>query len=557
MIPLTSRTAQSARTLALATVALLGVPALAGGGTLPLGTSAEPTLLGLGARVLIGALGVALMVAGARLGRLTAGTFFLLLCVGISFAAFSDATLLAVAAIAWALYAIDMALHLFVPRLGAALLGSWPLAVVYLAIPYLQGSFSWRTWVVLVLVLAGTVLGALAPNASLALVAPTLGIVLLWAAWPGEIAAPYLAALFVTAVIWSTIGMRLVLPPRQMWSMNRTELRAQRRREWRETLTWGGAALVVSLLALGLFAPRPRTVSARGQQRLDRVRERVDLTKPALLLSAESSSYLFDRPLPVALVGGRGRFLDRLDLLVRGGRINETVATLRTTKDEGEIEAIRRACAITSQAFVEIAPLIRPGVNESEIQTAIERSFAAHGATGLAFSSIVASGVNAILPHYSANNDDLEHGLVVIDIGATFQGYASDQTRTFPVRGRWTPAERRLLAVVLDAKEAARQAIKPGASYREVNRLAREVVVKAGLERYIGLDVHDPGADTLAAGMVVTIEPGLYIPAGAPIERVFWDLGIRVEDTYLVTETGCEALTSGPEALWLDEPRRP
>lgn len=217
---------------------------------------------------------------------------------------------------------------------------------------------------------------------------------------------------------------------------------------------------------------------------------------------------------------------------------------------------MRRAAAITASAFEAIRPLVRPGTNEREIDAAITAAYVAGGATGRAFASVVGSGPNAVLPHYMANDAELTEGLLVVDIGCSLDGYASDMTRTFPVRGTFSPAEQRLVDIVLDAKEQARKALKPGARMRDLNKLAHEVVDKAGFGTYfthglghhVGIDVHDPGArGPLEVGMVVTLEPGIYVPAGAAVDRAYWDLGVRIEDTYVVTAAGCEPLVEYPQ----------
>ena len=144
---------------------------------------------------------------------------------------------------------------------------------------------------------------------------------------------------------------------------------------------------------------------------------------------------------------------------------------------------MRRAAAITASAFDAIAPLVHPGTNEREIDAAITAAFVAGGATGRAFESVVGSGPNAVLPHYMANDAELREGLVVVDIGCSVDGYASDMTRTFPVPATWSAAQRRLLDVVLAAKEQARTALKPGASLRDLN--ARPHVDRGGRLREV------------------------------------------------------------------------
>ncbi|MDL1879130.1 M24 family metallopeptidase, partial [Cytophagia bacterium CHB2] len=212
---------------------------------------------------------------------------------------------------------------------------------------------------------------------------------------------------------------------------------------------------------------------------------------------------------------------------------------------------------ITSRAFEHIAPLIKPGCNENEIAQEILNMFRENGATGLAFPLIVGSGANATRPHYSANNAVMNKGLVVIDIGCSVENYASDMTRTFAVNGRLSAAERELMDIVIAAGDSARAHLKPGATMRDLHERAARVIAAAGfgpyfthmLGHHVGLEVHDPQINTLAAGMVITIEPGIYIPAGAAVDSVYWNLGVRIEDTYIVTENGFEQITHFPH-IW-------
>jgi Xaa-Pro aminopeptidase len=203
--------------------------------------------------------------------------------------------------------------------------------------------------------------------------------------------------------------------------------------------------------------------------------------------------------------------------------------------------------------------MIGPGVSEETIHAAIHRSFLDRGARRVAFECIVGSGANAAIPHYEGDDQVMTRGLVVIDIGCmtddgTGDWHASDMTRTFVVNGTPTAAEQRLLEVTVAAVEAARAALGPGGTMREVDTAAREVIKEAGFGDYfihsvghnVGLDVHDPGRAVLEPGMVVTIEPGIYITEGAEIDPAYWNLGVRLEDTYVVTETGWTMLTEYP-----------
>jgi Xaa-Pro dipeptidase len=148
----------------------------------------------------------------------------------------------------------------------------------------------------------------------------------------------------------------------------------------------------------------------------------------------------------------------------------------------------------------------------------------------------------------------MTEGLVVIDIGCSVDGYASDMTRTFPVAGAATVQQQEIIDVVNAAGDAARAALRAGVTMRELDRAARTVIEDAGfgpfflhgLGHHVGLDVHDPHVSTLEPDMVITIEPGIYISSGADIDPAYWDLGARIEDSYIVTEDGYEEITSYP-----------
>jgi Xaa-Pro aminopeptidase len=295
--------------------------------------------------------------------------------------------------------------------------------------------------------------------------------------------------------------------------------------------------------------------SVGDQSRLTVLARAGELARPGLVLLAPSNLYLSGRPLPVAIVDERVRLSTRLEFAFLGRSLNDAVSGLRPVKGETELEALRRAARITSLAFQDIEPLIRPGVSEGEIERRIVQSYVEHGATGVAFKSIVGSGAHPTLPPYDANRAVMTEGLVVIDIGCSVGGYASDMTRTFSVNGEYTTAQKHLIDTVIEAGDAARAQLAPGVSMRRVGAAAREVIEGAGFGPYfthgighhVGLQVHDPRRDPLEPGMVITIEPGVYIPDGADTDPSYWNLGVRVEDTYIVTDSGWEEITDYPK----------
>jgi Xaa-Pro aminopeptidase len=252
---------------------------------------------------------------------------------------------------------------------------------------------------------------------------------------------------------------------------------------------------------------------------------------------------------------------------------------LRLFKSEEELAIMRRACVITSEAHELAMRMCRPGVWEYQLQAAVEHHFRHHGATYPAYTSIVGAGDNATILHYIENESQVPEGSVVlIDAGCELQGYAADITRSFPADGKFSTAHRDLYQAILDVQIGLVEMIKPGLPYTQIQDTAvsglTDVLLQLGLIKasreealeqklykkyyphgaghWLGLDVHDVGSyfdrdgrtRQLAPGMVLTIEPGLYIPAadeGAP--EALRGVGIRIEDNILVTANGYENLT--------------
>ncbi len=219
---------------------------------------------------------------------------------------------------------------------------------------------------------------------------------------------------------------------------------------------------------------------------------------------------------------------------------------LRAVKSSAELKLMRRAMAATAAGFNAALKLIKPGVVERQIADALEFEYRRGGCEALAYNTIVGSGLNGTVLHYMDNAQPVAAGdLVVIDSGASFRGYAADITRTFPADGRYTDDQRQVYETVLAAQLAAIKAVKPGNKMSDVDAAARDVIDKAGLGHafihnighQLGLEVHDVTPDgPLQPGMVVTIEPGVYLP-----DR---KLGVRIEDDILVTTSGNQNLTA-------------
>jgi Xaa-Pro aminopeptidase len=230
--------------------------------------------------------------------------------------------------------------------------------------------------------------------------------------------------------------------------------------------------------------------------------------------------------------------------------------SLRLVKDEAELARLRKAIAITTDALRAGMQATRPGMYEYQLEATIEYHFRNAGADRVGFPSIVGSGPNATTFHYDVSRRQMQEGeLVVADVGAEWGQYSADVTRTFPVNGRFTARQKALYDLVLATQQAVLDSVRPGMTIRALTRIARETMrVRGGslcgeqtcdtyfghgLSHWLGLRVHDVGdyATPLAPGMVLTIEPGVYLPAES--------LGVRIEDDVLVTERGHELLSGG------------
>jgi Xaa-Pro aminopeptidase len=235
---------------------------------------------------------------------------------------------------------------------------------------------------------------------------------------------------------------------------------------------------------------------------------------------------------------------------------DDELSGLRNIKDAGELETLEKVAAIASRALLEIIPEIKPGAVESEVAWALEVAMRRGGAEGKSFDFIVASGVRGALPHGKASDKVIAAGeLVTVDFGAFYQGYCSDETVTVCL-GEPDSRQFEVYETVRMAQQLAIEAVRPGISFREVDAKARDYITSQGYGQYfghglghgIGLDVHEPptasprGTGIVEAGMVFTVEPGIYIPG--------WG-GVRIEDSVVVERDGCRRITQVPKALMI------
>ena len=263
---------------------------------------------------------------------------------------------------------------------------------------------------------------------------------------------------------------------------------------------------------------------------------------------------------------------------------------MRLFKDAHEIDIMRRAAAISARAHIRAMHACKPGMREYQLEAELLHEFRNSGAQSVAYSSIVAGGANSCILHYRAGSTELRSGeLCLIDAGCELDGYASDITRTFPVNGKFTGPQRALYDITHAAQEAAIAATKPGNTFMQPHDAALKVLTQGLLDEklinlsevgslenaietgayrrfymhrtshWLGMDVHDVGSyrepiatpseekpwRILKSGMVITIEPGLYVRPADDVNEAFWNIGIRIEDDTVINDAGCELISRG------------
>jgi Xaa-Pro aminopeptidase len=245
--------------------------------------------------------------------------------------------------------------------------------------------------------------------------------------------------------------------------------------------------------------------------------------------------------------------------------IGTIVGEMRSVKSLAEIELLQKVADVTIAAHIEAMKSCEPGMFEYQLQAVAEYCFTQAGAEYTGFPSIIGSGPNTQSFHYDANRRKMQSGeLVVMDIGAGYHGYSADITRTIPVNGKFTPAQKEIYELVLQAQQAAIDTIFPGMMMVDVRKKAMKVIAEGlihlgiakdtddvkkycphGMSHFIGLDLHDDGQiGKLVPGMVLTVEPGIYIPEGSNCHQRFWNIGIRIEDDVVVTDEGRSVLSA-------------
>lgn len=245
--------------------------------------------------------------------------------------------------------------------------------------------------------------------------------------------------------------------------------------------------------------------------------------------------------------------------------LDAIMENLRGIKTKEELELIRKAVRISCAGQVEVMKAMKPGMSEREVQGIHEFVFKKYQAEDIGYPSIVGGGHNGCILHYIDNYkpDITSRELVLMDLGAEYRGYTADITRTIPANGKFSSDQRLIYDLVLKAQEEAMKVCRPGATFAQLTQVTKQMVNK-GLKdlgiiknendehsyyphsccHHIGLDVHDRGTkDALQENMVITIEPGIYIPENADCDKRWWGIAVRIEDDFLITKDGFEHLS--------------
>jgi Xaa-Pro aminopeptidase len=257
------------------------------------------------------------------------------------------------------------------------------------------------------------------------------------------------------------------------------------------------------------------------------------------------------------------------DKLTKGGRFDiskyhELTAQLREIKTPEELDLLRKAVEISCRGHNEAMKACHPNMSELEIQGLQEYVHKKHGAEEVGYGSIIGAGENGCTLHYMENSKTkVGNSMLLMDVGAEYHGYTADVTRTVPVDGKFSDEEKAIYQLVYDAQEAAFKTLKNGSKWKDANDAAKQIIAEGllklgviknknesgkyfphGLGHHIGLDVHDRGTyDVLKKDMVITIEPGIYIPSNSNCDKKWWGIAVRIEDDLLITENGYELLS--------------
>lgn len=301
----------------------------------------------------------------------------------------------------------------------------------------------------------------------------------------------------------------------------------------------------------------------------------LDFLKPKLELPAYKNNVLLQgviaKPDSVGIADMKAKFSAQFGGLVS---YSQDMDLLRGVKMPEELELLKKTVEISAQAHAEVMRAIKPGMSERELQGIFEYVHKRYGAEDEGYPPIVGAGANGCILHYEENNEtQVKNQLVLMDVGSEYHGYSADVTRTVPANGKFTEEQKAIYQLVYDAQEEVFKLCKEGIPYGKLEDKTQEVLanglIKLGIikdakdvkkyythsvSHHMGLDVHDKGGYgiNLKENMVITVEPGIYIPAGSPCDKKWWDIGVRIEDDVVIGKDKCTILSIDAPRKWQD-----
>lgn len=250
--------------------------------------------------------------------------------------------------------------------------------------------------------------------------------------------------------------------------------------------------------------------------------------------------------------------------------LRRIVNRMRGVKTDEEIAMIKKAAEASTRGHVAAIRMCKPGLREYNLQAIMEYAFTDSGCEYTGYPCIIGSGANSTILHYEANRKQIANGdMICMDCAGEFHGYSADVTRSFPANGKFTAAQKAIYEIVYAAQEAGIAKCVNGAGFGDAHAAAANVIFEGlkdlgivktrqevgqyfmhGVSHGLGLDVHDPSPNTLVPGVVMTVEPGIYIKAGSPCDPKYWNIGVRIEDDILVTSSAPVNLSAGAPRKW-------
>lgn len=312
------------------------------------------------------------------------------------------------------------------------------------------------------------------------------------------------------------------------------------------------------------------TNPANVARRVNQMKTMIASTGDPVLAADPIISELINKPDSATLVAVQQKLKN---FTVPADEYNKLVGALREIKTPEELAIMRKSVYLSSIAHEEVMKAIQPGISETELHGLFMYVHKKYGAEDEGYPPIVGAGGNGCILHYIENNaTKVDNQLVLMDVGAEYHGYSADVTRTVPANGKFTPEQKAIYQLVYDAQEAVFKICKEGTPWQDLNRKTAEVLAEGliklgiitdkkdvskyyphGVSHHLGLDVHDKNnRGALKENMVITVEPGIYIPKGSPCDKKWWDIAVRIEDDVIIGKNSCENISAAAPRKWED-----